>query len=174
MPVDHREIAFEDAIEHHLLSAGGYERGEPQNFERERAIDPSLFLSFVQETQPETWQALVRLHGADTADVVLDDLCKALDGPHGALAVIRHGFKCFGKRFHVAFFAPAHRMNPDTQRLYQANKLMVARQVHYSERHPQRSIDVMLSLNGIPVATAELKNPLTGQTVEHAKQQYKT
>ncbi len=172
MPVDHKERAFEAAIEHSLLTVGGYAEADPANFDRERAIDPTLFLAFVQETQPEAWQALEKLHGTGTAGVIIDDLTKAIDGQAGVLGVIRHGFKCFGKLIHVAYFAPAHGMNPDSRRLYEANRLTVTRQVHYSTKN-ENSIDVMLSLNGIPIATGELKNPLTGQNAEHAKHQYK-
>src|SRR5439155_11472982 len=143
-------------------------RGDPDSFDRDRAIDPTVLIPFVRDTQPETWQALEKLHGAATEAIILDDLTKAMDGQAGSLAVIRHGFKCFGKLIRVAYFAPAHRMNPDTQRLYEANRLTVTRQLHYSTKH-ENSIDVLLSLNGIPVASAELKNPMSGQNVEHAK-----
>ncbi len=172
MPVDHRERAFEAAIEHHLLAAGGYSSGDPATFDRERALFPTDTIAFIRETQPETWDALEKLHGDETAAVLLDDLTKALAGQAGTLGVLRQGFKCFGKLVRVAYFAPAHRLNPDTARLYAANLLTVTRQVRYSTRH-ENSIDVVISLNGIPVATAELKNPMTGQTAEHAKHQYR-
>ncbi len=172
MPTDHRELAFEDAIEHHLLTDAGYERGDPANFDRERAVDPTVLVSFIRETQPAKWESLQKIHGVETEDVVLDDLCKAMDS-QGSLNVIRHGFKSFGKDFRVAFFAPAHGMNPDTQKLYAANRLTVTRQLHYSTAN-ENSLDLVLSINGIPVATAELKNKMTGQNVEHAKHQYKT
>src|SRR5690554_4979779 len=113
MPVDHKERAFESAIEHHLLAHGGYTQADPANFDRERAIDPGIFMAFLQKTQPEKWNALEKLHGAETVNVVLDDLCKALDS-RGCLDVLRHGFKCFGKQLEVAFFKPAHGLNPDT------------------------------------------------------------
>lgn len=100
MPVNHRESAFEDAIEHHLLNVAGYVRGEPTNFDQQRAVDPTVFIPFVKETQPETWESLEKLHGGDTQSIVLDDLCKAMDS-QGSLAVIRHGFKCFGKLIRV-------------------------------------------------------------------------
>ena len=74
----------------------------------------------------------------------LDDLTKALDGQAGALAVIRHGFKCFGKLIRVAYFAPAHGMNPESRRLYEANRLTVTRQVHYSTKN-DNSIDLVLA-----------------------------
>jgi type I restriction enzyme R subunit len=123
MPVDHRERAFEAAIEDCLLTRGGYVKADPEHFDRERAIDPTIFIPFVKATQRETWQALEKLHGTNTEAVVIDDLTKTLDAPTGSLAVIRHGFKCFGKLIRVAYFAPAHAMNPDTQRLYAANRL---------------------------------------------------
>jgi len=170
MPVDHREIAFEAAIEDYLLQRGGYAKADPANFDRERAVDPAVLIPFIQETQPEAWAALEAIHGTDTTTVLLDDLAKAMDS-HGSLSVIRHGFKCFGKLFRVAYFAPAHGMNPDTQRLYAANRLTLTRQVHYSTAH-EKSLDLVLSVNGLPVATAELKNRMTGQDVEHARHQY--
>ncbi len=172
MPIDHREIAFEDAVEHHLLNVAGYSKTDPTNFDRERAIDPTVLIPFIKETQSDTWDSLEKLHGTETEAVVLDDLCKAMDS-QGSLAVIRHGFKCFGKLIRVAYFAPAHSMNPDTARLYAANRLTVTRQLHYSTSN-ENSIDVVLSLNGIPVVTAELKNPMSGQNVGHAKHQYRT
>jgi type I restriction enzyme R subunit len=172
MTVDHRERAFEAAIEHTLLTVGGYIKTAPDAFDRDRALDPAVFIDFVKETQPETWKALEKLHGTSTDNVLLDDLVKALDGANGALGVIRHGFKCFGKLVRAAYFAPAHGMNPDTQRLYQANRLTLTRQLHYSTKN-ENSIDMVIGLNGLPVATIELKNPMSGQTVEHAKQQYK-
>jgi type I restriction enzyme R subunit len=112
MPIDHKEVAFETAIEDHLLDTAGYQKANPADFDRERAIDPKVFLAFLQESQPSTWEALEKLHGAGTATIVLDDLSKALDGTAGSLGVLRHGFKCFGKRIDAAYFAPAHGMNP--------------------------------------------------------------
>ena len=103
---------------------------------------------------------------------MLDDLCRALDSEHeGCLSVLRHGFKCFGKLFRVAYFAPASGLNPETQKLYEANKLTVTRQLKYSSKH-DNTIDLVLSLNGLPIATAELKNPMTGQTWRNAIIQY--
>ena len=171
MPVDHREIAFEDAIEHHLLDVAGYAKAMSENFDRERGLDPTVLITFVQETQPVVWESLEKLQGAETETVLLDSLSKAM-ASQGSLAVIRHGFKCLGKLVRVAYFAPAHGMNPDTEKAYAANRLTVTRQLHYSTKN-ENSLDVVLSLNGIPVVTAELKNPMTGQNVNHAKTQYR-
>ena len=170
MPADHREKAFEDAIEASLLADGGYTKADPANFDHERYLDPSVLIPFLKETQPKEWAALEKLHGDRTEKIVLDDLCKALDS-QGSLPVIRHGFKCFGKKLRLAFFAPASGMNPETERRYKANRLTVTRQLQYSPNHTN-SLDLTLSLNGLPVATAELKNPLSGQHVKNAIRQY--
>jgi len=171
MAIDHTEKAFETAIEDSLLTNGGYSKADPKNFDRSRCLDPAVLIPFIQETQPKVWQGLENIHGADTETILLDDLAKAMDS-QGSLNAIRHGFKCFGKLVRVAYFAPAHKMNPDIQRLYEANRLTVTRQLKYSTVN-ENSLDVVLSLNGLAVITAELKNPITGQTVEHAKHQYK-
>lgn len=172
MTIDHREIALEAAIEHYLLNVAGYAKGDPANFDRERAIDPTELIPFVKQTQPEAWACLEELQGKETDTLILDELCKAMDA-QGSLAVVRHGFKCFGKLIRIAYFAPAHSMNPDTERLYAANSLTVTRQLHYSTCN-ENSIDLVLCLNGIPIVTAELKNPMSGQSCSHARQQYRT
>ncbi|MCB9367136.1 MAG: type I restriction endonuclease subunit R [Calditrichaeota bacterium] len=172
MPTNTREIAFEAAIETNLLS-NGYTQGDPEKFDRTRAIFPEDVLAFVQETQPKEWEYLVNLQKDKAAEQLLSDLCRALDSEQeGCLMVLRHGFKCFGKLFRVAFFAPASGMNPDTLAHYQANRLTVTRQLHYSTKN-ENSLDLVLSLNGIPIATAELKNPMSGQNWRHAIHQYK-
>jgi type I restriction enzyme, R subunit len=173
MPGQHTEAAFETAIEVTLISSGGFAKGDREVFDRDRAIDPTVFLSFVQATQPKEWEYLKNLQKAKAEETLIEDLCRALDSEHeGCLSVLRHGFKSFGKQFSAAYFAPASSMNPDTQKLYASNKLTITRQLYYSTKH-NNSLDVTLSLNGIPVATVELKNPMTGQTWKKAVHQYK-
>ena len=171
MPVDHREIAFESAIESSLLNEGGYCKASPNNFDRERALDPSILFPFVKETQPKQWDYLEKTIKENAEDVFLDSLCKAMDS-QGSLDILRHGFKCYGKSFRIAYFAPASSMNPELKKNYEANRLSLTRQLHYSTSSEQ-SIDLLISLNGIPVATAELKNHLSGQSVENAIHQYR-
>ena len=173
MPGQHTEQAFESAIEYYLVTEGGYKKCDPEKFDRERGLFPQDVLSFIRETQPREWAYLENLQKERAGEILLDDLCRALDSPHeGCLSVLRHGFKCFGKLFRVAYFAPASGLNPDTQELYNANHLTITRQLRYSNRHGN-TLDVVLSLNGIPVVTVELKNPMTGQTWRHAVRQYK-
>ena len=174
MPGRHTEAAFETAIEDFLLSQGGYISGNKDDFDRERCVDPSVLIPFIKETQPKEWEYLSNLQGAKAEETLLEDLCRALSSDHeGCLMVLRHGFKCFGKLFRVAYFAPASELNPDTQKLYEANRLTITRQLQYSHRH-NNSLDVVIGLNGIPLVTMELKNPMTAQTWRHAVSQYKT
>jgi type I restriction enzyme R subunit len=104
----------------------------------------------------------------------------------GALDVLRNGLKDSGCKFRLAYFRPASGLNEETRRLYAANLFAVVRQLHYSTKNDLpaaqakgaaqagKSLDLALFLNGIPIFTAELKNPLTGRTVEDAIRQYKT
>ncbi|GAB5544301.1 MAG: DEAD/DEAH box helicase family protein [Sandaracinaceae bacterium] len=163
------EAAFESVIDSQLLGAG-YVAVDRKGFDRERAIFPSVVLDFMRETQPTTWARLESLHGERTGEQVLTDLCKWMDA-HGSLATLRHGFKCYGRKLHLAFFKAAHGLNPELEAGYAANRVGVTRQLHYSTRS-ESSLDVVLSLNGVPLVTLELKNPMTGQTVEHARRQY--
>jgi type I restriction enzyme R subunit len=164
------EAAFETVIEAHLLQ-NGYVPMAPERFDRERAIFPETVLAFIRETQPKEWAKLEALHGDKTGEQILGDLCKWMD-QNGALATLRHGFKCYGRTLHAAFFKAAHELNPELEARYAANRLGLTRQLHFSPRS-EKSLDVTLSLNGIPVVTVELKNPLTGQRVEDARRQYK-
>ena len=166
----HSEAAFETVIEAHLLE-NGYVPIDREGFDRELAIFPETVLVFIRETQPKEWAKLEVLHGDKTDEQVLGDLCKWMD-TNGALATLRHGFKCYGRTLHAAYFKAAHELNPELEARYAANCLGLTRQLHFSPRS-EKSLDVTLSLNGIPVATMELKNPLTGQRVEDARRQYK-
>jgi type I restriction enzyme, R subunit len=103
--------------------------------------------------------------------LLLGTLVKELD-TKGSLHVLRHGFKFYGKTFHLGYFKPAHEANPDVLKLFAQNCLTVTRQVPC---HPgdNRTLDIVLSVNGLPVATIELKNPGTGQNWRHAVRQYR-
>ena len=166
----HTEAAFETVIEEQLLGHG-YVREDRDAFDRERALFPDTVLGFIRETQPKEWAKLEALHGTQTGEQVLGDLCKWMEA-NGSLATLRHGFKCYGRTLHVAFFKAAHELNPELEARYAANRVGVTRQLRYSPRS-ENSLDVTLTLNGIPVVTVELKNPMTGQTVEDARRQYK-
>jgi type I restriction enzyme, R subunit len=167
---NYKEDAFETVIESHLLS-NGYITIDRDGFDRERAIFPEKVLAFIRETQPNEWTKLEALHGEKTGEQIIGDLCKWMD-TNGSLSTLRHGFKCYGRTLRVAFFKAAHELNPELEERYKANRVGITRQLHFSVRS-ENSLDVTLSLNGIPIVTAELKNPLTGQTVDNAMWQYR-
>lgn len=146
------EHAFETAIEHYLTTVGGYTKGDREAFDPVRALFPGDVIAFIQKTQPKEWEYLVNLQKEKAEGILLDDLWRALNSEHkGCLSVLRHGFKCFGKLFRMAYFAPASGMNPDIQKLYASNRLTVTRQLRYSAKHGN-TLDVTLALNGIPVS----------------------
>ncbi len=169
----HNEIKFENDICAYLAGQGWlYEEGDATRYDRARALFPDDVLAFVQETQPKAWETLVKNHGSAAQAVLLDRIRKQLDDL-GTLAVIRHGIELLGLRqaLSLAQFKPALAMNPELQARYAANRLRVVRQVHYS-LHNENSIDLVLFLNGLPVATVELKTDFT-QSVEDAVDQYR-
>ncbi len=166
----HSEAAFETVIEHHLLGHG-YVAVSREGFDRECAIFPFVVLDFIKDTQPKEWAKLEALHGPKTGEQILTDLCKWLDA-NGSLATLRHGFKCYGRTLFVAYFKAAHELNPELEERYAKNRLGLTRQLRFSTRS-EKSLDVTLSVNGIPIATLELKNAMTGQTAEDGRRQYK-
>lgn len=166
----HTEGAFETVIESVLL-ANGYVSHTPESFDRQAALFPQPVLDFIQATQPKEWKALEALHGEKTGAQVIADLIKWIDA-NGSLSTLRHGFKCYGKTLRVATFKAAHDLNAELEARYAANLVGITRQLRYSASS-EKSLDVLLSVNGIPVVSVELKNPMTGQTVEDAVRQYR-
>lgn len=164
------EKAFENVIESALLEQG-FRKHSSKNFDPERAIFSAEAVSFIQETQQKEWAKLEVLHGKKTAERVVEALCKWMD-IHGVLTTLRHGFKCYGRTLRIAYFKPAHGLNPDLEARYAANRLGITRQLFFSTRSTE-SLDVTLSLNGVPLMTLELKNPLSGSTAANAIQQYR-
>ncbi len=167
----YKEIDFEATIERDFCESGGFTKGDPQAFDPVTGIWRLEFLDFVRSSQPALWAQLEKEHGARLEDGVIASLLKNLEGT-STLDVLRHGFKHFGKKITAAFFRPAHGLNPDVQRQYDANRLTVIRQV-YPSPDTKESVDMVLAVNGLPVATLELKNPLTNQNTSHARKQYK-
>lgn len=190
------ERSFEEAIECALLSngpdacegethlvrepsagygqalPGGYHRRLPSEYDRALCLMPRDLLDFILATQPEEWERLKQHHGAEVKERFLRRVAQEI-ASRGALDVLRNGLKDSGVKFALACFRPSSGLNAELQRLYAANFFAVVCQLAYSEKN-EKTLDLVLFLNGIPIFTAELKNPLTGQTVEDAIRQYKT
>lgn len=172
MPGQTTERAFEFHVEDLLLKQGGWHSGTNAEWDKTRAMFPARVFAFIETTQPKLWADMAALHGRNLQPMLLDALGKELD-IKGSLHVLRHGFKFYGKLFRLAYFKPAHTLSPDVLALYGNNQLTVTRQVpcHLGDHS---TVDMVLALNGLPVATIELKNPGTGQTWRHAVRQYQT
>src|SRR6266853_4408996 len=164
------ERAFETYVEEILLTMGQWESGSNADWDKEQALFPSQIFAFLQATQSNLWAEMMGLHGTGLEALLLKTLVKELD-TKGSLYVLRHGFKFYGKTFRLAYFKPAHGANSEVLELFAKNRLTVTRQVPC---HPNdnRTLDMVLAVNGLPVATIELKNPGTGQNWKHAIGQY--
>ena len=162
------EYAFESSVES-MLAHAGWIAVPVVEWDVDRALFPGRVVSFLQSTQPEMWAEAEAVHGANLEARVLERLSKELD-LKGTLEVLRHGFKFVGKTFRLAYFKPAHGLNPDALAQFEANELTVTRQArcHPGKNH---TIDLLFALNGLPIATCELKNP-TRETWQHAVRQY--
>ncbi len=165
----HLETNFEEIIERELLADCGYHQGNPTNYDLETALFPSEIIDFIKETQPKKWDKLSKTSPNNAEAVLIDSLTKELKS-RGMLDVLRNGFKCYGTKFQAAYFQPNTGMNPDTLALYAKNRITCTRQVKIQTG---RIPDIILSVNGLPIATLELKNAFTGSCAENAIYQYK-
>jgi type I restriction enzyme R subunit len=169
----HREIVLEQHLVSQLVRGQGYVERNPDDYDRPLGLDKALVVRFVRETQPGEWLKLESQYAASAEAEFFKQLERALK-QRGTLDVLRQGVRLIpGIRFALCFFEPASKLNPDLVRLYQTNILSAIRQVRYSLKN-ENAIDVVLFVNGIAVATAELKNLLTGSTFKHAEKQYRT
>lgn len=164
------ETAFEVAIEAYLLDQAGYEKIEHKQFDAGLALDKDTLLSFIKTTQHDTWDKLASSYGAQVETAVVQRIASECDS-RGLLDVLRNGVRDRGQTLRLAYFKPATTLNPETEQRYQQNRLTIMRQVYY-DLDSNNSIDMLLSLNGLPIATVELKNAFTGQKTINAIKQY--
>ena len=164
------EHAFETHVEEVLLRQGGWRAGTNTEWDVELALFPAQVCRFIEATQPQLWAQMRTLHADGLEKLIIGALVKELD-LKGTLHVLRHGFKFYGKTFRLAYFKPAHGLNEEVLALYAKNRLTLTRQVLC---HPGKhdTVDLLFAVNGLPVATCELKNPGTGQNWRHAIRQY--
>ncbi len=195
MATDISERRFEEAIESTLLrqvsdssagqvdsawaqseaqgkiQSGGYRKQLPENYDRDLCLLPYDVLDFVSATQPAPWKRLAQHYGETVRERFLDRLSSEIT-LRGTLDVLRKGIKDVGCHFHLAYFRPASGLNEEMRRLHASNLFAVVRQVRYSTKN-NNSLDMVLFLNGLPLFTVELKNPLNGQNVRDAVSQYR-
>ena len=169
----HKEINFETEICQYLGDHGWlYAEVDAAGYDRARALFPADVLAWVQATQPKAWADLTKNHGSQAGETLLARLRDQIN-QRGTLDVLRHGIELLGLRtpLKIAEFKPSLGINPDILARYAANRLRVVRQVRYSLQN-ENSIDLVLFLNGVPVATAELKTDFT-QSIGDAIDQYR-
>ncbi len=155
------------------LLAGRYRKRDAGDYDRSLCLIPQDVFAFLYATQPEEWDRFRAQYGDEAKERLLRRLASEVQS-RGTLEVLRRGVKANGCTFRLASFQPASGLNEALRTRYEANVFSVVRQLHYSERTPDRSLDLALFLNGLPIFTAELKNQFTGQTVQHAIAQYRT
>ena len=159
------EEDFEDHIEAHL-NQSGYRSRRTIHYNKRLCLIHDETVQFIKETQPDEYQKLERQHGTKTPGKLLDRVSKQIER-RGVLDVLRKGVKDRGCHFNLTYFRPSSGMNPDHHRLYDKNRFSLIRQLKYSQQN-EKSVDMGLFLNGLPLVTMELKNSLTGQTVTDA------
>lgn len=151
--------------------SGGYNKRAPEAYDKSLCLIPKDVLDFILITQPKEWDKLKKNAPDETGSHLLNRLADEIK-KYGTLHVLRKGIKSLGCKFDLIYFQPPSTLNPETQKLYQGNLFSIVRQLKYSEKN-ENSLDTAIFLNGLPIFTVELKNPLTGQTVQNAIRQYR-
>jgi len=169
--IDTSEKDFEATIEASLV-AGGYLKRNADQFDRGLCLDSGPLLDFIYASHPRTWEKLKIQHGElQVKERFLARLVKEIQA-RGTLDVLHKGITDLGCKFELAYFRPETGFNEEHRRKYNANIFSIMRQVKYSDKH-EKSLDLVIFLNGLPIITAELKNPLKGQNVQNGVKQYK-
>ncbi len=169
----HLESAFEESITNHL-TGHGWQQGASSDYDRALGLDTGELFTFIGATQVPAWDRLVALHGSQEraqqklARRIADEVTS-----RGAVDVLRRGVKDLGVQIDLAYFAPAHDLTPELRGLYDQNQVTVTRQAAVSESNPLATVDLLFCVNGIPVATVELKTQTTGQSARDAVNQYR-
>ena len=180
--MDKSEKRFERDIENFLISpAGGYSQFNGQDADGnwihnyQHDIDHCIFMDvlvqFIEKTQSKEWARYVKYYGETAPEKLYTRLEKVIS-EQGLVYVLRNGIEDMGCKLKVCFFKPESDLNETDKERYEANIVGCSRQFRYSP-HNTNTIDMVLSVNGIPVVALELKNQFTGQTYINALNQYK-
>lgn len=172
-PSSHLEKTFESIIASHLVSNGWIE-GHKEDYDRGLGIDKKQLIEFLSNTQQAEMEKLVQLHGSqDKAHRKLFERLVAELDKRGTIDVLRRGIIDLGVKLDIAYFEPELELDDTNRKLFDANRLVVTRQIRMSETEENDSVDLVLFLNGLVVATAELKAQSAGQNVKDAIKQYR-
>ncbi len=166
----HTEDKFEETIEKQML-AKDWKKRQPKDFDRQRCILPSDVLDFILATQPKEFEKLENMQPGEAREGLLHRISQEVNN-RGTISVLRKGIEHLGCKFDMCYFPPSSGLNEESRRLFEANILSVVRQLKFSQKN-EKSIDMVLFVNGLPIFTAELKNPMTGQDFYDAVVQYR-
>lgn len=169
MATDTSEKNLETILVNHLRDVQGYEEGVSANYDKDYALDTERVKRFILSTQKKKAENTACFASEISERKFFAELNKQL-ASRGVTDVLRKGFRYISELFDMYYPLPSE-LNPTAQEMYAKNIFCVTRQLFYS-KDSSNSIDVMVSLNGMPVMTMELKNHYTGQTVENAIKQY--
>lgn len=165
-----KEKQYEEDIEHYMLNENGYIKGNQKTYDREKAIDLPKLITFIKATQPKQWQRYERNYGADSENKLYKRFQESVSN-HGLVYVLRHGIEDRGAKIKFVAFKAETDLNQKIIDDYNANILECTRQFKYSIDN-ENSIDMVISINGIPIIAIELKNQFTGQDINNAKRQF--
>ena len=170
------ELKFEEWIEHSLLQGGYNDSFVHSNelsskYDKDLCLIPETLLEFIKSTQKEQYERLEVNTGGNPDSQILKRVSEQISSK-GIIEVLRNGIQTKGSSFELVYFQPKSSLNPDHIERYPKNHFTVVRQLHYSKKN-QNSLDMVIFINGLPVVTMELKNQLTGQTIEDSQKQYK-
>ncbi|STP12960.1 Type I restriction-modification system,restriction subunit R [Helicobacter mustelae] len=168
---NYTEKDLESFIENHLITQNGYTKARDVDYDKSLCLDCGLLLRFLKETQGERLRELQKRIGANYEDTLLKRISSQIK-EKGILKALRSSCEANGVKFSLAYPKPNTNANEDAIENYQKNIFSITRQLHYSQAN-QKSLDMAIFLNGIPIITMELKNLPTGQNVYHAIEQYK-
>jgi type I restriction enzyme, R subunit len=166
----HTEYSFEETIVEQMVS-NGWRESNFHSYDRVRCMLPEEVYEFILATQPKEWEKLHSVQGPDAKESLLQRISSQVSD-RGTIAVLRKGIEHLGCHFRLCYFPPSSGLNEESRRLFESNILTAVRQLRFSTNN-EKSIDMVLFVNGLPIFTAELKNPMTGQDVLDAVSQYK-
>ena len=165
------EAALEDVVVESFAGSPMFSQRPATSLDSTSLLDIEETTAFIQKTQPKEWAKLTNQFPGAEQDTLAAQLTTVVH-KRGTLEVLRNGFTFNGINLKLAYFRPSAAGNPEHKAQYEANRFAVVRQVHFSAREPDQSIDVVILLNGLPIISIELKNHFTGQNIQHAITQF--
>jgi type I restriction enzyme R subunit len=166
------EKALEDVVVASLKGSPLFREGPAQAFDAARLLDVEETVAFIQATQPKEWAKLSQQFPGAESEALAGQIAAVVQ-KRGTLEALRNGVSFNGVNLQLAYFRPSAGGNPEHQARYEGNRFAVARQLHFSTKAIDQSVDVVILLNGLPIVSVELKNHFTGQNVQHAIAQYR-